>query len=121
MEKRIPSTIFSAEEAERVLQVPDIRTPLGLRDRAMLETFYSTGMRRMELMQLKLYDVDRERGTLTIRQGKGKKDRMIPIGERALAWVDKYLREVRPLLAIEPDDGTLFLTQLRRAVQSRRI
>lgn len=111
MEKRIPRTIFSVEEAERVLLVPDIRTPLGLRDRAMLETFYSTGIRRKELTQLKLYDVDRERATLTIRQGKGKKDRMIPIGERALAWVNKYLREARPLLVIEPDDATLYLTQ----------
>ena len=111
MEKRLPRTIFSAQEAERVLLVPDIQTPVGLRDRAMLETFYSTGIRRRELMQLKLYDVDRERATLTIRQGKGKKDRMIPIGERALAWVEKYLREARPQLAIEPDDATLFLTQ----------
>lgn len=111
MEKRIPRTIFSVEETERVLQVPDIHTPVGLRDRAILETFYSTGIRRKELVHLKLYDVDRERATLTIRQGKGKKDRMIPIGERALAWVGKYLGEGRPLLAIEPDDGTLFLTQ----------
>ena len=120
MEKRIPRTIFSVEETERVLQVPDIQTPVGLRDRAMLETFYSTGIRRRELVHLKLYDVDRERATLTIRQGKGKKDRMIPIGERALAWVGKYLREARPLLAVEPDDATLFLDAVRRAVQSRR-
>ena len=111
MEKRIPRTIFSVEETERVLQVPDIHTPVGLRDRAILESFYSTGIRRKELVHLKLYDVDRERATLTIRQGKGKKDRMIPIGERALAWVGKYLGEARPLLAVEPDDATLFLTQ----------
>jgi len=111
MEKCIPRTIFSVEETERVLLVPDVNTPLGLRDRAMLETFYSTGIRRKELIRLKLYDVDRERATLTIRQGKGKKDRMIPIGERALAWVEKYLREARPQLAMEPDDATLFLTQ----------
>ena len=111
MEKRIPRTVFSVEETERVLQVPDIHTSVGLRDRAILETFYSTGIRRKELVHLKLYDVDRERATLTIRQGKGKKDRMIPIGERALAWVGKYLGEARPLLAVEPDDGTLFLTQ----------
>ena len=63
--------------------MPDIGEPLGLRDRAMLETLYSTGIRRKELMHLKLYDLDRERGTLMIRQGKGKKDRMVPIGERA--------------------------------------
>jgi integrase/recombinase XerD len=111
MEKRLPRTIFSADEVERVLIVPDIATAVGLRDRAMLETFYSTGVRRKELVQLKLYNVDRERATLTIRQGKGKKDRMIPIGERALAWVEKYLREARPSLAVEPDDATLFLTQ----------
>jgi integrase/recombinase XerD len=111
LEKRIPRTILSAEEAERVLLVPDIGTPMGLRDRALLETFYSTGVRRKELMRLKLYDLDRERATLTIRQGKGRKDRMIPIGERALAWVEKYLREARSLLAVEPDDATLFLTQ----------
>ncbi|HYL14873.1 MAG TPA: tyrosine-type recombinase/integrase [Terriglobales bacterium] len=77
----------------------------------MLETFYSSGVRRSELIRLKLYDLDRERATLTVRQGKGKKDRMIPIGERALAWVEKYLREARPQLALEPDDATLFLTQ----------
>jgi integrase/recombinase XerD len=111
MERRIPRTIFSVEETERIMLVPDIHTPVGLRDRAMLETFYSTGIRRKELMHLKLYDLDRQRATLTIRQGKGKKDRMIPIGERALAWVEKYLREARPQLAIEPDDATLFLTQ----------
>ena len=111
MEKRIPRTIFTAEEVERVMVVPDIRTPVGLRDRALLETFYSTGVRRAELIRLKLYDVDRERNTLTIRQGKGKKDRMIPIGERALAWVEIYLHEARPQLAIEPDDAALFLTQ----------
>ena len=111
MEKRLPKTIFSADEVERVLILPDIATAVGLRDRAMLETFYSTGVRRKELVQLKLYNLDRERATLTIRQGKGKKDRMIPIGERALAWVEKYLREARPTLAVEPDDATLFLTQ----------
>jgi len=102
--------VLSATEAETILQQPDIREPVGLRDRAMLETFYSTGMRRSELIRLKLYDVDRETGIVTIREGKGKKDRMIPIGERAVAWLDKYLEEARPQLAVEPDDRTIFLT-----------
>ena len=66
-------------------------------------------IRRLELIGLKLYDMDVERGTVMIRQGKGKKDRMIPIGDRAMMWVDKYLTEVRPRLVMEPDDGTLFL------------
>ena len=102
--------VLSEEETERVLVLPDLREPLGVRDRAILETFYSTGMRRTELCHLTIYDVDRERGTVFISQGKGKKDRVIPIGERALAWVNKYLHEVRPQLAFEPDDGFLFLT-----------
>ena len=59
---------------------------------------------------LRLYDVDREAGIVTIREGKGKKDRVIPIGERAVAWLDKYLDQARPRLVAEPDDGTLFLT-----------
>ena len=75
---------------EQVLSQPDINDPLGLRDRALMETLYSTGMRRLELASLKLYDLDTERGTVTIRQGKGKKDRVIPIGDRAAAWMDKY-------------------------------
>ena len=95
---------------EQVLAQPNINDPLGLRDRAMMETLYSTGMRRLELANLKLYDLDTERGTVTIRQGKGKKDRVIPIGDRAAAWVEKYIREARPQLVVEPDDHTVFLS-----------
>jgi integrase/recombinase XerD len=103
------------EVVKRVLAQPDITPPTGLRDRAMLETLYSTGIRRQELLNLELYDVDVEGRTLLIRQGKGRKDRLIPIGERALASLGKYLEEVRPSLAREPDDGTLFLSSTRRA------
>ena len=75
--------------------MPDITTPFGLRDRAMLEVLYSTGMCRSELAHLSIYDVDPERGIVTIRQGKGKKDRVVPIRDRALAWLQKYLGEGR--------------------------
>lgn len=102
--------VLNAAEAELVLQQPDMADPIGVRDRAMLETFYSTGMRRTELLKLKLYDLDRLSGIVTIREGKGKKDRVIPIGERAVAWVEKYLNEVRPSFVVEPDDGVIFLT-----------
>jgi integrase/recombinase XerD len=110
LEKRLPRFVLSASEAEAVLVTPDLRTSLGVRDRAMLETFYSTGIRRMELAGLAIYDLDVERGTLMVRQGKGKKDRMIPIGARAIAWIEKYLGEARPELVVEPDEGTIFLT-----------
>jgi integrase/recombinase XerD len=78
------------------LAQPDIGEPLGLRDRAMLEVLYSTRVRRSELAHLSVFDLDAERATLLVRQGKGRKDRMVPIGERALAWVGRYLAEVRP-------------------------
>lgn len=106
---RLPRTVLTAEEAEKVLAVPDLGTPLGLRDRAILETFYSTGMRRSELARLSLADLDARRGVVIIREGKGRKDRFVPIGERALAWIAKYLDEVRPLLAKPDDEGFLFL------------
>jgi len=110
LEKRLPKAILSAREAEAVLAVPNVGNPLGVRDRAILETLYSTGMRRMELAGLSIHSIDAERGTVMIRQGKGKKDRMIPIGERALSWIEKYRDSVRPELVTGRDDGTLFLS-----------
>lgn len=106
---RLPKHVLTIQEAEQVLGQPNLADPLGLRDRAILEVLYSTGIRRMELVHLKLFDLDLERGTILIRQGKGKKDRFVPIGDRAAAWVQKYIREARAKLAVEPDDGTLFL------------
>ena len=107
---RLPKHVLTASEVEQVMMQPNLADPIGLRDRAILEMLYSTGMRRLEIINLKLYDLDTERGTILIRQGKGKKDRMVPIGERAIAWLDKYSREARPQIVVEPDDGTVFLT-----------
>jgi integrase/recombinase XerD len=93
---RLPRAVLSVSEAEAVLTGIDLMRALGLRDRAMLETLYSTGARRSELTRVTLNDLDRQRGTLRIRHGKGGKERMVPIGERALAWIEKYLVELRP-------------------------
>ncbi len=101
---RLPP-VLTEYEAELVLQQPDVNDPVGIRDRALLELFYSTGMRRTELIRLKLPEIDHHNGLGTIRQGKGRKDRVVPVGERALAWLDKYLHQVRPELAIDPDSG----------------
>jgi integrase/recombinase XerD len=108
--RALPKNIFSAAEVERIMQVCEIEEPIGLRDRAILEVLYSTGLRRMEMIALKLYDLSLDRGLLLVRQGKGQKDRYVPIGERAIAWLQKYIREARPQLAVEPDDMTVFLT-----------
>lgn len=82
-ERRLPFDILSAAEAEIVLDGPDLTTPLGLRDRTILELFYAAAIRRSELVKLKLADIDLGRAVLTVRQGKGKKDRVAPIGARA--------------------------------------
>lgn len=110
VEKRLPRVVLTAEEAERVLALPDVATALGLRDRTLLEVLYATGIRRKEVAELDVFAVHEGRMTVTVRQGKGKKDRLVPISERALSWVRRYLDEVRPKLVVEPDPKTLFLS-----------
>jgi len=109
-EKRLPSVVLTPEEAERVLSRPEVKTLLGLRDRAMLEVLYSTGIRRRELSELSIYSVNFGQKTVMVRKGKNRKDRLIPITDRALSWVGRYLEEVRPKLVVEPDPKNLFLS-----------
>ncbi len=119
--RRFLDLVYEMVQTEQVINQPDINETLGIRDRAILEVLYSTGMRRMEVIGLKLYDIDADRGTIIIRQGKGKKDRMVPVGERALAWIAKYLEDARPELVIDPDDGTLFLTTYAEPFTKNRL
>jgi integrase/recombinase XerD len=108
--RRIPRGVLSPEEVETILAQTHAYGLRGVRDRAILETLYATGIRRSELAQLNLYDIDFSQGTLLVRQGKGYKDRLIPIGERAMRWIERYLSEVRPQLLVDATDITLFLT-----------
>jgi integrase/recombinase XerD len=111
LEYRLPKFILTAGEADQIINQPDVSDPLGIRDRAILEALFSTAMRRKEIISVGVFDVDTERGTVMVRQGKNKKDRVVPIGDRALAWVKRYLHEVRPGLLIGDKGGdTLFLT-----------
>jgi integrase/recombinase XerD len=121
LEHRLPKHILTTQEVEQILALANLDEPTGIRDRAMIETLYSTGMRRSELAGLSLFDLDRERGTVMIRQGKGKKDRMIPIGERALAWIERYQLEVRPELVATRNQNALFLTTLGEAFTPPRL
>jgi integrase/recombinase XerD len=109
-EMRLPKAVMSAEEAEAVLHQPDLETLVGLRDRAILELLYATAIRRTELVNLRLWDVDYARRALTVRQGKGGKDRVAPLGERACAWLEKYRDEARPSLVAGRDEAILFLS-----------
>ena len=101
--------VLSVEEVERLLQQPDVRTPTGIRDRAILECFYTTGMRRTECCHLGVHDVNLARATMLIRHGKGDKARLLPLGERALVWLERYLTTVRPQLMLDIKEPALFL------------
>lgn len=109
LEKRLPRHILSVEEVEQVLALPDLTTLQGIRDRALMELLWSTGIRRGEVVKLELYSVDAARKTVTIIQGKGKKDRIIPVGVRALWWLQYYQRQVRPQLLVNPHCKALFV------------
>jgi integrase/recombinase XerD len=111
--QRLPQPLTDTEITQ-VLAHAEPTTAIGLRDRAILETGYSTGLRRMELIRLRLYNLDLARGVPAVREGKGRKDRVVPIGERAIAWLGKYLDEARPQFVVEPDEGTVFLTRTGR-------
>lgn len=120
LEKRLPKDVLTVEETERVLSQPDITTPIGIRDRAILEVFYSTGIRRAELVDLERNCLNTARGIVAVRQGKGKKDRFVPIGERAVLWLEKYLADVRP--AFETTDrNTLFLDETGLKMRKDRL
>jgi integrase/recombinase XerD len=120
-EKRLPRHALTESEAEAVFEQIDSETVFGLRDRAMLETLYSTGMRRRELGRLELPDIDRERGTVLIRSGKGRRDRVVPIGRRALAWIDQYLARSRPRLVVDHRSRVLFITKTGRAMHPNQL
>lgn len=107
---RVPRAVLSEGEAERVLAMADLSTVIGLRDRALMEVLYATGMRRMEIAGLLCEDIDADRGLVFIRQGKGRKDRLIPLGERALYWVQRYTANARDKLEWNQESHELFLT-----------
>jgi integrase/recombinase XerD len=105
----LPRDLLSTAQVAGVLNQCDSATLSGIRDRAILETFYGSGIRRSELAHLNLTELDTERGILTVRLGKGGKDRIVPLGERACAWVARYLRDVRAEL-LQADSAAVFLT-----------
>lgn len=107
--RRLPRAILSEGEIQRLLQQARYNEH-GLRNRAIFETLYATGIRRGEAAALQIYDIDLEQQTLMVREGKGRKDRLLPIGERACHWINRYLLEERPQLVVPPDSGQLFLS-----------
>lgn len=113
--------ILSQNEIERLLNQPDTNTESGIRDRAILELFYSTGLRRSELCNLTLHDLSLSRKTVMVRKGKGNKDRLIPVGQRAIDWVTVYLDKVRDGLLTDIANEVLFLNDYGDAFRDTKI
>lgn len=106
--RRLPKNL-TEKEVEALLAAPDAGTPLGLRDRAMLETLYATGLRVSELTGLKLAQVSLDMGVVRVL-GKGAKERLTPLGEEAVDWITRYLREARPMILGARKSDALFVT-----------
>jgi len=106
----LPRTVLSERQAEKLMSAPPAWTKTGKRDRAILETFYGTGIRRGECARLDVGDIDLRERTLLVRNGKGRKDRLVPLPARAALALDAYLRDARPLLLKRPGEQALFLT-----------
>ena len=95
----LPPPPLTQEEVIKMMEAPDLRTPLGMRDRAILETFYSSGLRVSEMANLALMELNLKDGLLFVKEGKGRKDRQVPLGQYAVFFIKAYLEDVRPFLA----------------------
>ncbi|MCU7931129.1 MAG: tyrosine-type recombinase/integrase [Candidatus Thiodiazotropha sp. (ex Codakia rugifera)] len=119
--RRLPKDIPTIEDIERVLDQALIMGRLGLRNRAIIEVFYATGIRRIELVNLNVRDIDFQRQILTVREGKNKNDRNVPIARRALDWVERYLKELHLRLACLASGEALFLTEAGKRMKPHKV
>ncbi len=112
--RSLPKSL-SEQEVEHLLEAPDTQQPIGLRDRAMLETLYATGLRVSELVTLKVSEVSLDMGVVRV-MGKGSKERLVPLGEEALDWIRRYLAVARPMILERRLSESLFVTQRGQAM-----
>jgi integrase/recombinase XerD len=117
----LPKHVFSEVDVEQIMAMPDISTATGLRDRTILEVFYSSAIRRLELVNLNLYDIDMDSGVLRVRKGKGNKDRVVPVSQRAIDWINRYVENARWKLLKHEDYSNLFLSILGKPLSAGRV
>lgn len=115
----LPAAILGLPTIEGLLALADTGTSTGLRDRALFELLYATGLRRMELVNLALEDIDLSDGVVMVRHGKGRKDRLLPVGRRACHWIGAYLGKARPMLRTQASGAALFIDEFGRPLSSR--
>ena len=116
-EERLPRGVLSEAQARRLVESPSPRTPVGLRDRALLELLYGSGLRAGECVRLELFDLDLCGGTLLVRDGKGRKDRVTPLSGQAVLALEAYLRRGRPRLSGRLRESGVFVS----AITGRRL
>lgn len=109
--KRLPQTALTNKEVKQILRQPDTGTLEGYRDRTILEVLYSTGIRKSELINIKTEDIDYEQGYLRINQGKGNKDRVVPLGKIASEHTENYIKGIRPWLNKRKETKELFISR----------
>lgn len=115
--------ILTQQEARKLLDAPDLRSPVGYRDKALLELLYASGVRTAELIKLKVEDIDVKSNIVNVRQGKGRKDRDVPIPPLAMSWVKEYIEKVRSAFVRRRrvDDGTLWLNYTGGILDKNRL
>ena len=114
--KLLPPVLLKPKEMRRLLAAPDLGNPLGYRDRVMMEVLYASGIRIDELLSLAVDDLQPEKGLIDIPQGKGGKERLVPMGEACANWLSTYLDEVRPHLLKKTKTNLVFLNRFGRAM-----
>lgn len=119
--KKLPRAVLNQAQSRRLVANPDATTPRGKRDRALLELLYGTAIRVGECERLDVRDLDRSSGLLHIRQGKGRKDRVVPVVGRAAVALEAYLNEARAELVNDPREGALFITTRGTRLNVKRI
>lgn len=119
--QQLPRYLLSLDEVRDIFNAADTQTASGIRDRAVLELLYSCGLRRQECANLQLQDIDVKQQSVFVREGKGGKDRLLPIGDSALNWLIKYLEDARPELVTMRDEYTVFISDYGEAYQGAGI
>lgn len=109
--RSLPRNYLSVREMRKLLSTPDLSTHLGVRNRAALEVFYSTGIRVAELQNLKLDHLNLQEGLLSVVEGKGAKDRVVPVGKAALFYLCEYIEKSRPVLLLQKDHSFVFVSR----------
>ena len=118
--RKLPGTL-TPREVERLLEAPEAKSPQGLRDRAILELLYSSGLRASEVTALALQDIDLKEGYLRVISGKGGKERIVPVGEKAVEAINTYLSVARPRLVKQKTGSALFLSMRGQAISRKTI